>query len=157
MQVLLDYPIAFSALGLAGIAKKFKFLKGNMLAEIIVGMIIACLLRYLSHVISGYFVFNIYAGSKNPLLYSLTANSVVLVDLAIDVAIAALLFSTKQMSLASRFQVKTRRANALIYKYKTVAEQCISLKTRRKTEFKHNHLWLSKPAKDRLERQNLRT
>lgn len=97
MQVLLDYPIAFSALGLAGIAKKFKFLKGNMLAEIIVGMIIACLLRYLSHVISGYFVFNIYAGSKNPLLYSLTANSVVLVDLAIDVAIAALLFSTKQM------------------------------------------------------------
>ena len=26
----------------------------------------------------------------------------------------------------------------------TLAEQCISLKTRRKTEFKHNHLWLSK-------------
>ena len=45
-------------------------------------------------------------------------------------------------SLASRFQVKTRRANALIYEYKTVAEQSISLKTRRKTEFKHNHLWL---------------
>ena len=45
-------------------------------------------------------------------------------------------------SLASRFWGKTRRANALIYKYKTVAEQCISLKTRRKTEFKHNHLWL---------------
>ena len=46
-------------------------------------------------------------------------------------------------SLASRFQVKTRRANALIYEYKTVAEQSISLKTRRKTEFKHNHLWLT--------------
>ena len=26
----------------------------------------------------------------------------------------------------------------------TLAEQCISLKTRRKTEFKHNHLWLTK-------------
>ena len=25
----------------------------------------------------------------------------------------------------------------------TLAEQCISLKTRRKTEFKHDHLWLS--------------
>ena len=46
-------------------------------------------------------------------------------------------------SLASRFQVKTRRANALIYEYKTVAEQSISLKTRRKTEFKHNHLWIA--------------
>ena len=45
-------------------------------------------------------------------------------------------------SLASRFWGKTRRANALIYKYKTVAEQCISLKTRRKTEFKRNFLWL---------------
>ena len=49
-------------------------------------------------------------------------------------------------SLASRFQVKTRRANALIYEYKTVAEQSISLKTRRKTEFKHNHLWLGRVA-----------
>ena len=37
-------------------------------------------------------------------------------------------------SLALRFQGKTRRANALIYEYKTVAEQCISLKTRHKTE-----------------------
>ena len=48
-----------------------------------------------------------------------------------------------ELDLASRFYGKTRRANALIYKYKTVAEQCISLKTRRKIEFKHNHLWLT--------------
>ena len=56
-------------------------------------------------------------------------------------------------SLASRFQGKTRRANALIYKYKTVAEQCISLKTWRKTEFKRNYMWLRKsktPERDKI-------
>ena len=37
---------------------------------------------------------------------------------------------------------KTRRANGIIHPYMAVAEQSISLKTRRKTEFKHNHLWL---------------
>ena len=51
-------------------------------------------------------------------------------------------FEPAKTPIFTRFQVKTRRANALIYEYKTVAEQCISLKTRRKTEFKHNHLWL---------------
>ena len=56
-----------------------------------------------------------------------------------------------ELGLASRFQGKTRRANALIYRYKTVAEQSISLKTRRKTEFKHNHLWLKNIACKRNE------
>ncbi len=51
-------------------------------------------------------------------------------------------FEPAKTPIFTRFQVKTRRANALIYEYKTVAEQCISLKTRRKTEFKNNHLWL---------------
>ena len=57
MQALLDYPIAFGALGLAGIARNFIFLKGNIIAEFSVGATIAILLRYFSHVISGYFVF----------------------------------------------------------------------------------------------------
>ncbi len=97
MQVLLDYPIAFSALGLAGIAKNFKFLKGNMLAEFIVGMSIACLFRYFAHVISGYFVFYVYAEGMNPIAYSFLANTYVLIDLAIDITAGVLLLSSKSM------------------------------------------------------------
>ena len=97
MQILLDFPIAFSALGLAGIAKKFKFLKGNMIAEIIVGMTIACLFRYAAHVISGYFVFYEWSTMDNALLYSLAYNSTVLVDLAINVVVAVLILSSKSL------------------------------------------------------------
>lgn len=97
MQVLLDYPIAFSALGLAGIAKNFKFLKGNMLAEFISGMTIACLFRYFAHVISGYFVFYVYAGDMNPLAYSFLANCYVMFDLIVDIIAGVLLLSSKSM------------------------------------------------------------
>ena len=99
MQILLDYPIAFASIGLAGIAKKFKFLKGNMIAEIIAGMTIACVFRYISHVLSGYFVFGVWGNDwhMSPVCYSFAYNSFVLVDLAIDVVVAAFLFSTKQM------------------------------------------------------------
>lgn len=97
MQVLLDYPIAFSALGLAGIAKNFKFFKGNMLAEFISGMTIACLFRYFAHVISGYFVFYVYAGDMNPLAYSFLANCYVMFDLIVDIIAGVLLLSSKSM------------------------------------------------------------
>ena len=99
MQILLDYPIAFASIGLAGIAKQFKFLKGNMIAEIIAGMTIACVFRYISHVLSGYFVFGVWGNDwhMSPVCYSFAYNSFVLVDLAIDVVVAAFLFSTKQM------------------------------------------------------------
>ena len=98
MQVLIDYPIAFSALGLAGIAKNFRFLKGNMIAEFVVGMTIACLFRYFAHVLSGYFVFYVYAPEgMNFLAYSLLANCYVMFDLAIDIAAGVLLFSSKSM------------------------------------------------------------
>ena len=97
MQILLDFPIAFASLGLAGIAKKFKFLKGNMIAELIVGMTIACLFRYASHVISGYFVFYTWSTMDNALLYSFAYNSTVLVDLAIDIVAGVLILSSKSM------------------------------------------------------------
>ena len=99
MQILLDYPIAFSAIGLAGIAKNFKFLKGNMFAEIIVGMAIACLFRYISHVVSGYFVFGVWGNDwkMDPIAYSFAYNSFVFVDLAIDIVAGVLILSTKSM------------------------------------------------------------
>lgn len=48
--VLFDYIIAFSVLGFAGV---FNALKTNEYVKIIIGIIVACTLRYASHVVSG--------------------------------------------------------------------------------------------------------
>mgnify|MGYP002516110691 FL=1 len=95
MQVLLDYPIAFSAIGLTGIAKKFKFLKGNMIAEIAVGIAIAGIFRYISHVLSGYFVYYNPESEFGAFGYSLVYNVVVIIDTAIDIAAALIVLSSK--------------------------------------------------------------
>lgn len=99
VQVLLDYPIAFGALGLAGIFKGMKGLKGNMLLEFVLGMVVACVGRYVSHVLSGYFVFyswSVFEAGKE-LLYSLAYNAFIFVDLALDVLVGAALLSSGAM------------------------------------------------------------
>lgn len=104
LQVLLDYPIAFASLGLAGSFRGKKFLKGNAVLEFILGIIFAGVLRYVAHVLSGYFVFYSYATysdsvalQNSPLLYSLVYNSAVLIDALIDVFVGAFLLSSKSM------------------------------------------------------------
>ncbi len=75
VQVLLDYPIPFMFVGLAG------FLPRHMN----LGMTVATLFRFLSHVVSGYVFFAEYAPEgMNPLLYSMVYNgSFLLADFAI--------------------------------------------------------------------------
>ena len=103
LQVMLDYPIAFSCLGLAGIFKNSKFIK-NKLLKFILGIAIAGTLRYCTHLLSGYFVFYSYAAwsdspllQTSPFLYSLVYNTGVLIDTAIDVAVGFALFSSRSM------------------------------------------------------------
>lgn len=96
MQALIDYPIAFGAIGLAGIARNFKFLKGNMLAEFALGTTIAVLFRYVSHVISGYYVFSSWAMEGfNAVSWAFVYNLYTLADLAIVLAVGLLALSTK--------------------------------------------------------------
>ncbi len=98
LQVLLDYPVAFGALGLAGIFKGMKGLRGNMLLEFALGMAVACAGRYFSHVLSGYFVFyswSIWEGRE--LLYSFAYNSFIFVDLALDVLAGGALLASRAM------------------------------------------------------------
>lgn len=99
LQVLLDYPVAFGALGLAGIFRGMKGLKGNMLLEFVLGMVVACLGRYCAHVLSGYFVFYSWSTFEagKELLYSLAYNAFIFVDLALDVLVGAALLSSKTM------------------------------------------------------------
>ncbi len=96
MQVMLDYPIAFGALGLAGIARNFKFLKSNIFAEFAVGATIAILFRYFAHVISGYFVFSSWAmDGYSAVSWAFVYNLFTIADLAIVLAVGLLALASK--------------------------------------------------------------
>ena len=73
LQVLLDYPLAFGALGLSGFFSKKKF-------GLTTGVIIGILGRYICHVISGYVFFASYAPEgMNPMIYTLGYNATYIV------------------------------------------------------------------------------
>ena len=68
-QLLLDYPLAFSMLGLSGFFYKAK-------GGLYIGFIVAVIGRYIMHVISGYFFFGQYAPEgTHPLWYSIIYNA----------------------------------------------------------------------------------
>jgi len=64
IQVLFDYPLPYMALGLAGYFKNNKY----------VGTVVGILGRYVFHILSGVIFFSSYAGSQNPLIYSIVYN-----------------------------------------------------------------------------------
>lgn len=76
IQLLLDYPIAYGCLGLAGIFSKSNY-------GMVKGYTLAVLGRYICHVITGIIFFGMYAGGKNVLIYSLTYNATYIVPEAI--------------------------------------------------------------------------
>lgn len=92
-QFLLDYPVAFSCIGLAGL-----FATTKMPAQIkfALGAIIAGLGRFVMHFLSGVFAFSAFAGDQNPYLYSFIYQAgYVLPDIAIVVAAGILVFTSK--------------------------------------------------------------
>ena len=73
LQVLLDYPLAFGALGLSGFFSKKKF-------GLTTGVIVGILGRYICYVISGYVFFASYAPEgMNPMIYTLGYNATYIV------------------------------------------------------------------------------
>ena len=94
IQFLLDYPIPFALLGLAGIGYIYKnedSMKQNVL--IVTGVTLGIFGRFVSHVLSGAIFFAEYSGGKNPWLYSIGYNSTYLVpELIISVIILLLIW-----------------------------------------------------------------
>lgn len=82
MQVLLDYPLAFGALGLAGLAKN----------SVVPGIIYGCAGRFVCSWLSGWVFFAEYAPEGMPgWLYSLGVNGGVIgADCAVCIAVAAI-------------------------------------------------------------------
>ena len=88
-QFLLDYPIAFSMVGLAGVLSRFNILKKLPQLKFSIGAIIAVFFRFISSVIAG-----IFAWEANFAL-SLTLNSVILLDVILVIVVGVMLFSSK--------------------------------------------------------------
>ena len=94
-QFLLDYPVAFSAIGLSGAFANFKPLAKVPQVSFLLGGILGGSFRFVSHVLSGVFAFSTYAGELNPWIYSLGYNSFVFIDIAIAIVAGVLVFSSK--------------------------------------------------------------
>ena len=93
-QFLLDYPIAFSAIGLAGMFSRIKKLDKLPQIQFALGAIVASVLRFISHVLSGVFAFSEYSTLDNVWIYSMGYNSFVFIDILIVIAVGAIVFSS---------------------------------------------------------------
>ena len=110
-QFLLDYPIAFSWIGLAGLFSRVQVLRKTPQLQFFFGGILAGLGRFCMHFLSGTFAFGVFAPEGTPAaLYSfLYQAGYVLPDLAIAVAVGIALFSSKSFVRESRkFHAFTR-------------------------------------------------
>lgn len=68
MQLMLDYIIAFSCFGIVGFFKSRE-------DGLFIGFIVACIIRFISSSLSGYFFFKEYAPETwNPLVYTVAYN-----------------------------------------------------------------------------------
>lgn len=103
-QFVLDYLVAFSAIGLTGILKSFNVFKDKRLPQFLLGALIAGISRYIAHFLSGTFAFGSFGnwyteyweGFANPYVYSLIYNALyILPDLAIVLVAGAILMSSK--------------------------------------------------------------
>lgn len=107
-QFLLDYPIAFACIGLAGAFAHVKQLQKYPQVQFALGAVLAGVLRFISHVLSGAFAFSEWAyhwgtgEAMNPWLYSLGYNSFVFVDIAIVLVAGIIIFSSKSFVKAVR-------------------------------------------------------
>ena len=95
LQFLLDYPLAFSMIGLAGVFREIGLFKKLPIFAFILGGILAVVLRYLSHVGSGIFAFGMYAEEGyTAVAWGFLYNTFAFADGAIAIALGSLLFAS---------------------------------------------------------------
>jgi len=110
--ILLDYIVAFAVIGLAGVFRKAS---GKPALKMTAGVILACVLRYLCHVISGC---TVWAGLSIPdsaaLTYSLAYNATYMIPETLITGIAAwYLFSLIDFASPRLKRLSTAKSEAL--------------------------------------------
>ncbi len=105
-QFLLDYILAFTAIGLTGCIRGLGLFKNNMRAQFALGAVIACAFRFVSHYFAGVFAFGAYGEYyaakynmpvlSNAYLYSFIYQCMyVIPELAIVLAVGMIVFASK--------------------------------------------------------------
>ena len=103
LQVLLDYPLAFSSFFVAGFFRRLG--KGGFF----IGTGLYGILRFLCHFLSGAIFFGVWAPEgMNVWLHSFVYNSTVLIELALTLALAIFLFASNNFTS----QMESFAANA---------------------------------------------
>lgn len=121
MQFLLDYPLAFGVIGISGIFMEKGVFKNKKVLAFLLGGIIAVLLRFACHVLSGVFAFADYADLEkysSAIVYSLAYNSFVFIDMLIALVAGATLFASKsfsaQMVKSSDLNKEEKKESAIV-------------------------------------------
>lgn len=98
LQMLLDYPLAFGSLGLAGLAYVMSRKKESPgVFPLVTGVTLAIMGRLIFHVLSGVIFFAMYAGDQNPWIYSIIYNATYLVpELIISLLILMIVWKPLQ-------------------------------------------------------------
>ncbi|MEW8972773.1 MAG: energy-coupled thiamine transporter ThiT [Tissierellaceae bacterium] len=92
-QFILDYPLAYGLLGLAGICNIVDGEELNEYLKLVLGIVLAIGGRMLSHVLSGVIFFAESAGAKNPWLFSIGYNATYLIpELIISIVVLVLIW-----------------------------------------------------------------
>lgn len=97
-QFILDYPIAFSCVCLAGVFSDLNLFKKLPQVRFALSAVIAGAFRFICHVLSGVFAFGAYAvdaGAESFWTYSLIYNSYVFIDIALVIVVGTILLSSK--------------------------------------------------------------
>ena len=113
-QFLLDYPVAFAGIGVAGMFAHVKSLEKAPQVQFALGAVVGSVLRFAAHLLSGVFAFSAYAIDKgmNTWLYSLAYNSFVFADIAIAIVVGVLVFSSKAfMKQVRKFSMPAKTAH----------------------------------------------
>ena len=117
-QLLLDYPIAFAGIGLAGMFRGVEKFRKMPQVSFLLGALVGSVIRYLAHLFAGVFAFGQFAadyGFDSDWLYSLTYNSFVFADIAIAIVVGIFVFSSKSfMTVVDRYNRPAKPAAAQV-------------------------------------------
>lgn len=103
-QAILEYPIAFGMLGLAGMLYKLnERKKGNYLFNTIFSVFLAITARFICHLLAGVIFFAEYAGTQNPWIYSAIYQSTYLIpEFIVSAILIAIIWRPLQQTIKAR-------------------------------------------------------
>lgn len=98
VQFLLDYPIAFGAVGLAGIFRERGVLGKRRALQFLLGALCASLIRYAAHVVSGTYVFGSGDPNFGAVAWSFLYNAFVFADILVAAIPGCVMLKSKSFS-----------------------------------------------------------